>query len=199
MNTPAHIAASLLTWRNQPGPWTAAAVTFGAVLPDATMFVFYGYQKAIGSTEADIWNTLYFQDHWQLTFDLFNSVPIFLAIAVVAYFLKWRLVMLVAASALLHCLCDLPLHNDDAHRHFLPFTDWRFASPVSYWDPNHYGLIFMWIELLFAIGACIYVVRTSRQPPMRYVAWFILGTYNLIIVALTIFLAVRYFAAGDGG
>jgi len=43
------------------------------------------------------------------------------------------------ASMVLHHLCDLPLHHDDAHRHFFPFSNIRFTSPVSYWDRNHYG------------------------------------------------------------
>jgi hypothetical protein len=46
---------------------------------------------------------------------------------------------------LLHSLGDLPLHHDDAHRHFFPFLDWRFSSPVSYWDPEHHG---QWVSLI---------------------------------------------------
>src|SRR5207248_5678377 len=38
------------------------------------------------------------------------------------------------ASALLHALCDLPIHGVDAHRHFLPFSQRRFVSPLSYWE-----------------------------------------------------------------
>ena len=38
MNTPAHIAASVLVWRNEPGWANATAVTLGAVLPDLPMF-----------------------------------------------------------------------------------------------------------------------------------------------------------------
>ena len=45
MNTPAHVAASVLAWRNEAGWGSAAAVTIGALLPDAPMYVFYAYQQ----------------------------------------------------------------------------------------------------------------------------------------------------------
>jgi len=181
MNTPAHLAASLLVWRNQPGRGAALAVTAGAFLPDAPMFVFYGIQKLAGSPERDIWGTLYFDADWQLFFDVFNSIPILLAIAAVGYYLGWRWLWLLAGSAVLHCLCDLPLHHDDAHRHFLPLTHWKFESPVSYWDPKHYGHILMWVEALFAVGSCILVVYRSDQRPMRFTAWFVLGLYAIVV------------------
>ena len=112
MNTPAHLAASLLVWRNETDRWHVVAIGMGAVLPDAPMFAFYGYQKIMGRSEAFIWNTAYFQERWQLCFDLFNSIPIFLGIYLLARFLPLRWLSLLAASALLHCVCDLPVHHD---------------------------------------------------------------------------------------
>ena len=43
------------------------------------------------------------------------------------------------AGPLLHLGLDLPLHHNDGRAHFQPFTDWVFESPLSYWDPAHYG------------------------------------------------------------
>ena len=63
------------------------------------------------------------------------------------------------SSMLLHVLGDLPVHHDDAHRHFFPFSDWRFASPVSYWDPAHYGRWFSLFELALVLGASLYLWR----------------------------------------
>ena len=53
----------------------------------------------------------------------------------------------------LHSLLDLPVHNDDAHRHFFPLSNYRFISPISYWDPNHYGGIVSVVELLLVLLA----------------------------------------------
>lgn len=141
------------------------------------MFGFYAYQKLCGSSEKLIWSEHYFQPDWQLFFDVFNSIPIALTIIALCYYFGLRLVMLIAASALLHMLCDLPLHHDDAHRHFLPLTNWRFESPLSYWDPKHFGVIFMCLELGGAIASCIYVVFRSKHTPMRVIAKINLAIY----------------------
>lgn len=188
MNTPAHVAASLLVWRNEPGWGAAAAVGIGAVLPDAPMYGFYVYQKWIArQSESAIWSRLYFENSWQLLFDGFNSIPFALALIAFSLWGGWRWGVLLWGSALLHLACDLPVHHDDAHRHFLPFTNWRFASPVSYWDPRHYGLVFMIFELAFAMTACLYVAGRSQVAPMRTVAR---GTLVLYILGIGFALAM---------
>jgi len=186
MNTPAHLAASLLLWRKEAGWGAASAIACGAILPDAPMFGFYLYQKIIGSSEREIWSTHYFAENWQAFFDAFNSIPIFIVLMAVFYFASryrtgFRWGMLLAASALLHVACDLPLHNDDAHRHFWPLTDWRYRSPVSYWDPKFYGIQFMLREILFAVLASGLVAWQckwqSKQRPMRILAILTLALY----------------------
>ena len=142
------------------------------------MFGFYAYQKLwAGTSEGDIWDTKYFEPNWQLFFDLFNSIPIAIALIVVCYACGFRFGLLIAASALVHMLCDFPLHHDDAHRHFLPLSNWRFASPISYWDPKHFGHIFIWVELAFALVACCFVGATGEYLPMRIAAFSTLALY----------------------
>ena len=51
----------------------------------------------------------------------------------------------------LHVPEDLFLHHDDGHRHFYPLSQWRYSSPVSYWDPNHYGKIVAPLEALAVV------------------------------------------------
>ena len=139
MNTPSHIAASLLVWRDEKDWLPISAIVVGGLVPDLPMVGFYAYQKLwAGHSESEIWGAggLYFQSNWQLLFDLFNSIPIFIVIAAVCYYFGqnfgyWRCGYLLAASALLHMLCDLPVHHDDGHRHILPLSNWKFASPVS--------------------------------------------------------------------
>ena len=183
MQTPSHVAFSLLVWRNETGKAAATAVVVGAVLPDAPMFGFYAYQRLwAGQAERAIWSDHYFREGWQLLFDLFNSLPIFLAVMAVCYYLKFRVGLLLAGSAVLHMLLDLPLHHDDGHRHFLPFSDFRFSSPVSYWDPRHYGQFAAPAELLLAVASCCYVGFRSKSRPMRIAA---IGTLLLIVLGLT--------------
>ena len=183
MQTPSHIAVSLLLWSDSVNWKQTCAIVTGAFFPDVTMFVFYGYQKAIGSTESDIWNTLYFEESWQLFFDVFNSIPIFLLLAIVGYLTRQRILFLVSASALVHVLCDLPVHNDDAHRHFLPFSNWRFISPLSYWDPKHFGIYVMVTELLAAVSSCIYLTLGDFARSVRVSAAVNLALYAAAILA----------------
>ena len=186
MNTPAHIAASLLVWRKQPGWKSTAAIAFGAALPDLPMFGFYIYQKVVGSTEREIWSELYFTDDWQLLFDIFNSIPVAILAMAILVRLNRPILWLVAASALLHLLCDLPVHHDDAHRHFLPFTNWRFRSPISYWDPRFFGRQFAAIELLFAIGTSLYLLLRGEHVPMRIAGGVNLALYFFGLMLLGI-------------
>ena len=183
MHTPAHLAVSLLVWRREPGRAAAWAVGLGAALPDLPMFGFYGYQKLVAkSTEHAIWSTLYFDPGWQLFFDIFNSIPLMLAVMGLSVWRRWRFGWLLAGSALLHLLFDLPLHHDDAHRHLLPLTHWRFVSPVSYWDPAHFGHVVVWVELAGALAACGWVARRGEHRPMRALAWGTLGLYALALM-----------------
>lgn len=186
MNTPAHLALSLFIWRAENKWLMVLAISLGALLPDLPMIGFYLYQKMLGTPEPIIWSTLYFEPKWQLLFDVFNSIPLFLVLAGASFLFKFQLGFLLSASALLHLFLDFPLHHDDAHRHFLPFSNWRFFSPVSYWDPRYFGSIVIWVELTFALFACAFVSWKSPGKPMRIVAGLTLLAYaSFAVFALT--------------
>ena len=36
--------------------------------------------------------------------------------------------------------------------HFWPFSDWIYVSPLSYWDPRHYGWLIGPLEGLLCLG-----------------------------------------------
>lgn len=60
-----------------------------------------------------------------------------------SHVLKW-----LSWSLLLHACADFPLHHDDAHRQFYSFSDFRFASPISYWGPTPFrclGRAALWL------------------------------------------------------
>ena len=62
---------------------------------------------------------------------------------------------------------DLPVHTDDAHRHLLPLSDWRFHSPVSYWDRRYHGAQFAIFELMLNLVLLGYLLRRPVQRWMR--------------------------------
>ena len=132
------------------------------------MFGFYLWQRLIeGHGEASIWSDLYFRPEWQNFFDFFNSVPLILVGLAVAALLRQRASMLFFASMLLHVALDLPFHVEDAHRHFYPLSDWRFESPLSYWDPAHFGGVVAFAEMTLVWTSSALLWRRSQNRWVR--------------------------------
>ena len=180
MNTPAHLVVGLATLgsgrgRSQ-GPWIA----LGTLLPDLPMFGFYAWQRFVLATpEATIWGARYFEPQWQSFFDLFNSIPLVALGLVLALSLRsWPAVYLCAAM-LLHIALDLPLHHDDGHRHLYPLSDWRFESPVSYWDPSHLGRLGAGLELACVALASTTLIRRTRRVAVRIALIALVALYTL--------------------
>ncbi len=165
MNTPAHVIVNLAVLGRKESVKTQAAILIGALLPDAPMFFFYFIQKVVLRVpEYQIWVHEYYRESWQNFFDCFNSLPFMAVGLLVAWRVQSQAGQLFCLSMLLHVCGDLPLHHDDGHRHFFPFSDWRFESPVSYWDPLHYGHIVSGLEVLVVLIAGLIVFRYSTSP-----------------------------------
>lgn len=155
MNTPAHAIINLLCLGRQDSTSILTPVLAGAVLPDLPIFIFYFVEKMLlGTSESQIWREAYYRPGWQNFIDLFNSIPLILLGLLLSIWVTSQFGALLFASMLLHIAGDLPLHHNDGHRHFFPFSDWRFVSPVSYWDPNHYGVLITRLEILTVLISC---------------------------------------------
>lgn len=177
------------------------AVLIGALLPDISLFIMWGQAKARGIADAVIWQELYFSAFWQKIGAITNSIPLYVFIAVVAIMLGGRIFrcqsgtintklfgqvfLFLSAAALIHCLTDLPLHVDDGHAHFWPFSNWIFASPVSYWDSNHYAHYWQPIEILIALVCVVSIYRRFSSVWVRVIAIASLLSYAVLIVFWT--------------
>jgi hypothetical protein len=72
---------------------------------------------------------------------------------------------------IIHILGDFALHHHDAHRHLFPFSDWRFRSPISYWDPRYFGQIVGPLEAIAVVLGCIILTRRFTSSRARgYIA-----------------------------
>ena len=141
MNTQSHAIINVSLLSRQDKPHLHRYALFGAVLPDFPMFVFFVTETFIfRHSQGQIWSERYFLPQWQNVFDIFNSVPFILMILGIGYWRKSDAVIFFCWSMLLHCAADFFLHRNDAHRHFFPFLQFTFRSPISYWDAAHYGL-----------------------------------------------------------
>ncbi|MBD1923054.1 hypothetical protein H6F77_18545 [Microcoleus sp. FACHB-831] len=159
MNTPSHVILNLAILINPQSISQPLPILCGAVLPDIPMFLLYFWAKFIRRLpERQIWTETYYEPFWQNITHTFHSIPLALIGWLVAYYFSWQEIQIIFSSVFLHSLCDLPVHNDDAHRHFLPFSNYRFISPISYWDVKHHGEVVAKVEMLLVLVATLYVL-----------------------------------------
>lgn len=170
MNTIAHMVVASAALARPERPKRNWAVLLGAFLPDASMFVFFAWSRIQGWSGNETWNVQYWNEPWQMLGGISNSFVFCGLLFAIAVWRKWSILTVIAAAALLHVALDFPLHANDAHRHFWPLTDWRYFSPVSYWDPEANGLIGGAIETLAALGTTVILWR--RFPKLRWRALF---------------------------
>jgi len=181
VNTPAHLILSAVILGRARRDFHWLAITIGALLPDLPMFGFYLYQRAFaGQTEQAIWGRLYFDPAWQDLFDIFNSLPLIAIGLAIAIHRKSGPALAFFLSMTLHVAADLPLHHDDAHAHFYPLTRWHFESPLSYWDPAHYGRIVAAIEMLGVLIGSVILIR--RGGPWRRIGYGTLALYGVVAI-----------------
>ena len=139
----------------------AAAGLAGAVIPDSDVWLMFVAERISGSTGCEVFHFRYWQEPWTTLQSILNSIPLYLAILFIAVSgaavsrkgtkSVCGLVCIFALSSLIHVSTDFLLHHDDARAQLLPFTDWVFRSPVSYWDAAYYGKAFAIFEIGLAV------------------------------------------------
>jgi len=171
------------------------AAWVGGFFPDASVFAMVAVSRMTGMGAANLWRApegMYWQQPWQLFSAVSNSMPIYITLIAAGYF--WRrfrpehasaalMIMLFGGAALLHVMLDFPVHTDDAHVHFWPFTDWRFHSPVSYYRRSQYGDIVGAIELVVGVGLAIYLC-------IRFSSWRV--RLAAVACAVPYFMSLRF-------
>lgn len=155
MNTPAHLIFGITAFGRkdmQVVTWAAAA---GALIPDLSLYLLAGtHLMVLGTDPSVVFDQMYFSEEWQRIFRVDNSFILWGIALGLALMAKSRVFIALTGAALLHLLLDFPLHNDDARAHFWPLTNWKFFSPVSYWDPRHFGHIVAPLEALAVLACC---------------------------------------------
>lgn len=162
MNTQTHLLVAAALLAKPDAPQRNIALIIGALLPDFAIFILFGWAMLTGVSQGELWGRIYFSEP-MLTFTAIgNSAPLYGAIALLAWvYARWRagaplptlpLLTVLGLAALSHLALDFPVHVDDAHPHFWPITEWRFRSPVSYWNNNHHAQWVSVVELIAALG-----------------------------------------------
>ncbi len=192
MNTPSHLVVNLLLLEGVAGKAPVSSVALGSVLPDVPIWIFYLYVRLIRRLpQYKIWKNAYNDPVWHSLFDAAHSFPLVILAMAGAIWLDMSWWFWLFASMGLHALFDLPLHHDDAHRHFFPLSNWRFASPVSYWDVRYHGAIAARLEVLAVLLACIVLWQRHSSPAMHWLTGGIAGLYALFSVMIWMMQARR--------
>ena len=148
------------------------AALLGGFLPDFSLyFMFFWHKLVLQTPTQTIFNDLYFSDYWQKIFAMDNSFIVWGILLGLALFLRSEWMIAMSGAALVHLLCDFPLHVDDARAHLWPLTMWKFESPISYWDSTHHGNIVSVLEFfLVCVMVCILWRRFKAQIPRILIA-----------------------------
>lgn len=192
MQTYSHFLITALIWdllrRRNPPIRAGKAFLLGSVLPDVPLILltigYYISNKISGSNESTFgerYDELYFHNpFWIVVTSLFHAPFLILFYGLAGWALhKWdsagRLgkagmpLCWFALACALHTLIDIPTHAGDGPALLFPF-EWhvRFNSPVSYYDPEHYGDIFIPIEAVLDVALILYFlvrcVCDRRRP-----------------------------------
>jgi hypothetical protein len=78
---------------------------------------------------------------------------------------------------MLHSALDFPFHANDGHRHFFPVSDFRFDSPVSYWDPARFGRAVALIETVSGFALSVYWFRRAVRAVARLMTALLAAVY----------------------
>ena len=191
MNTQTHIliASALFTRSGIGNRARNIAAVGGGLLPDIPIFVMFLWSKLTSVPEMVVWEEWYFSSPWQTIVDASHSIPLYwLLIMVSVVLVKWGgdrssygiVLAIFSLSALTHIAGDLLLHVNDGHAHFWPLSDWRFSSPVSYWDPRYYGQYFSVFEIVLGLSLCTILFRRFQGKITR----------SILVLAMIAYIAV---------
>jgi hypothetical protein len=110
------------------------AFVLGALLPDTPTYLFFIVCGLIlGYSGEAMWNDMYFNSGWSIPITLTHSFILWPILYSLAIYFRWKILQWFSISALLHAVVDFLVHTDDAYRHFWPFSNWKFHSPMSYY------------------------------------------------------------------
>jgi hypothetical protein len=184
MRIPSHflITAALNTITGKRFNVVTSAVLIGSVAPDLPIVVLSVFTalgklvregRPITNIHSFMFNDLFFNDPlWIIAHNTLHA-PILLATALVVTNVirtttlrNWLFWFFVACA--FHTLLDIPTHSSDGPLLLFPLNwTFRFHSPVSYWEAEHYGNVFTVIEYSLDAAIILFLVLTARWAKHR--------------------------------
>jgi hypothetical protein len=191
MNTQSHVIMGAVLM-GQGVPRKAWAGALGGIIPDVPMLLIVIGLKLAGTPDRVIFGQLYWQNWWQICNAIAHNFWLWSGLVLLGLYMRdrlstsargfdgWTIVSLFAGSALLHTTIDFLCHREDAHMSFWPVTRWKFMSPVSYYDPQHYGTWFSLFEAGLGLCLAFLLFRQFKPVVLRF----------FLVVAMLLYVAV---------
>ena len=139
-------------------------LVLGALLPDVPALVYMTFKVAHCAMNHWVWDNSYYPPIWMPWVDWAHSIPIAAAGVLLALAVKYRPALFFSLSMLLHDIEDLFVHSTKSHHQFLPFSDYRFISPVSCHEPEYHAALMVPLEWMLVVGCCYFLWK--RRPPL---------------------------------
>lgn len=144
--------------------WIIAAIILGAVFPDlATAAYVVFYRFIVGVPPDVLWGEHYEGSVWDVAANYLHSLPLVTIFLLVALVFRTYGAGFFFGSWFLHAVADFVVHHTDAHSQFLPFSDWIFRSPISYWEATYHGVAVGTIEIVGALSLLVVLWRRYRS------------------------------------
>jgi len=185
MITPSHVIYSwaLAEKTAQHNKKRTLAFILGAIFPDTPTYLFFIICGLIlGYSGQVMWDDMYFHSGWAIPITLTHSFILWPLLIGIATYAGWKFLRWFSISALFHAMVDFCIHTDDAYRHFWPVSDWKFHSPISYYNPSEYGIYVGAFDSLLVLGLLTYLHTIYR------------GKWRILIIASGVLYAVRLIA-----
>lgn len=160
-----------------------SAFVLGALLPDIPVYIFFVVCGLIwGLPHQILWDDMYFNSWWSLPITLAHSFIFWPIIIGTSSYIGWKFIKWMSISALFHSVIDFFVHTEDAYRHWYPLSDWKFHSPISYWNSAEYGHLVSMFDSLLVLGLLTYLYT-------KYV-----GRWRIVIISIGILYIIRLVA-----
>ncbi|MFK7854332.1 MAG: hypothetical protein AB8B79_09480 [Granulosicoccus sp.] len=182
MNTTAHLLVGLACFAKPKERLLTTAAIAGALLPDLSLYLLAGVSIVILGIEPQVvFDELYYSSGWQRVFSIDNSFLLWGALLILGMVRRVPWLIALGGAACLHIATDFLLHNDDARVHFWPLSDWRFFSPVSYWDSRFHANWVAPLEGLVCFGMLLVLFRrfTHHLPRILFALCLLVELYVL--------------------
>jgi len=145
----------------------------GALLPDIPGFLNAVWKTVQAASNHWTWDDSYYSAAWMPWVDWAHSIPLAITLTLLCLLFRSQPGLYFSLSMFLHDVEDLFVHSIKSHHHFLPFSDYRFISPISCGEPQFHAAFVVPAEWALVVGCCFLLWKRHPSPWLKWGLIFI--------------------------